>query len=159
MLQHTSAANLDRTLDLNLKAAFWLARSGLAHLEKSVAARLLFVSSIVGNRQAHTGFASYGASKAGLNGFIRQAAIELAAKKIRVNGVEPGATLTERVRSGLSEERLKTITAAIPLGRTASPDDVAAAVLFLASDDACHITGQTIVVDGGQSLGMALPGD
>ena len=101
------------------------------------------------------GYAAYGASKAGLNGFIRLAGHELARRGITVNGVEPGVTLTERSSASMSEDQRQAFAASIPRGQFASPDDVAHALLFLATPESSHITGQTIVVDGGQSLGAA----
>jgi 3-oxoacyl-[acyl-carrier protein] reductase len=94
----------------------------------------------------------YGASKAGLNGFIRGAAIEYAPDRITFNGVEPGAILTDALRSLAGPEQQTAMAAAMPLGRLGRPEDIAYAMLFLASDQASYITGQTIVVDGGLSV-------
>jgi 3-oxoacyl-[acyl-carrier protein] reductase len=146
---------LERILAVNLKAAFWFAAEALPYLEKSGAGRLLLTSSITGNRHVLAGYAAYGASKAGLNGFIRLAGHELARRGITVNGVEPGVTLTEGSRAAMPEGQRLAFAATIPRGRFASPDDVAQALLFLATPESSHITGQTIVVDGGQSLGTA----
>jgi 3-oxoacyl-[acyl-carrier protein] reductase len=143
-----------RAIAVNFCAAFWFAAEALPHLTGSPAGRLLFTSSITGNRQAHPGFAMYGATKAGLTGFIRQAALEFAPCGVTVNGVEPGAVWTDKL-SAIPAGVLEQMTAAIPRGRCALPEEIASAMLFLASDDASHITGQTIVVDGGQSLGFA----
>jgi len=97
------------------------------------------------------GFAHYGATKGGVNGFIRNAAVELAPFGITVNGVEPGNILTEGLAE-LGEEYLRTMTKAIPMGKLGDPEDVAHAMAFLAGDEAGWITGQTLVVDGGQTL-------
>lgn len=139
---------------LNLKSAFWLIGAALPLLRSSLAARFIAVSSITGNRIANEGFAVYGATKAGLNGFIRQAAAELGPVGIRVNGIEPGVTLTTSVADYLGESS-EAIARDLPLRRVTRPQDVAAAVAFLASDDGAQITGQTIIVDGGQSLGAS----
>jgi len=146
---------LDRMIDLNLKAAFWLAEAALLSLRKSNAARLLFVSSITGTRVVQIPFSAYGTTKAGLNGFIRAAGAELGPQGIRVNGVEPGATLTDALREHMGEEGVTALARQMPLQQVTLPEEVAAAVAFLASDDAAGITGQTIVVDAGQSLGAA----
>lgn len=155
-LLEISDENLDRTLAVNLKAAFWLAAEGMEHLKRSDCGRLLYTSSIIGNHQALPGVAIYGASKAGINGFIRHAAYEVAADGVTVNGVEPGFILTDRYNEALSAEQLAENSRYIPSGRPGTPEDIAHAFLFLASPEARHITGQTIIVDGGQSLGRAI---
>jgi 3-oxoacyl-[acyl-carrier protein] reductase len=151
MVWDTSDAALDDTIDVNLKTAFWMAAEALPALEKSKPASILVVSSITGNRQCQPGFSVYGASKAGLNAFVRMAAVELGSKGVRVNGVEPGLTLTDAARN-LPAEEIRKIERFIPLGGMGQPVDIARALLFLASDEASHITGQVITVDGGQHL-------
>jgi 3-oxoacyl-[acyl-carrier protein] reductase len=148
---------LQQMMAVNLHSAFWFASEAAPYLQKSDAARLLFTSSTIGVRQMLPGFTAYGASKAGLNGFIRQAGYEWAAQGITVNGVEPGFVLTERYAEQLTPEQIARSTSTVPRGRPGSPEDIAQALLFLATPEAGHITGQTIVVDGGQSLGMPLP--
>ena len=101
------------------------------------------------------GWAHYGASKAGQLGFMRTAAIELAASGITVNAVMPGNVITEGL-ADLGEDYLAGMTASIPLRRLGTVDDIGYAALFLASDEAGYITGQTIVVDGGQVLPESL---
>jgi 3-oxoacyl-[acyl-carrier protein] reductase len=113
---------------------------------------MVFTSSITGPRVSMPGHGHYSASKAGINGFIRAAAIEFAPHGITVNGVEPGNIATEAVRAHRSAEFIRSMEAMIPLGRLGTPRDVANAVLFLASDEAEYVTGATIVVDGGQIL-------
>jgi 3-oxoacyl-[acyl-carrier protein] reductase len=146
---------LDRILDVNLKAAFWFGAEALPHLSKSDAGRLLFTSSITGSQHSHPGYAAYGASKAGLNGFIRQAAYEFSAHGITVNGVAPGIVFTEAALAALSPSKQDAISARIPRGRAGAPEEIAHVLLMLAHPAASHVTGQIIVVDGGQSLGMA----
>lgn len=148
---------LDDILTVNLKAAFWFVAEALEPLRSSSSGRFLFTSSITGNAQAHPNYAAYGTSKAGLNGFIRQAAFELAREGLTVNGVAPGVTLTEAVKSALGPDALATFAGIIPRGQAASPEEVAHALLMLAHPGASHITGQVIIVDGGQSLGSAFP--
>jgi 3-oxoacyl-[acyl-carrier protein] reductase len=114
--------------------------------------RLIFTSSITGPRVTSPGHGHYAASKAGINGFIRSAALEFAADRITVNGIEPGNILTEGMRMHRSPEFIEAMAAMVPLGRLGTPDDVANAALFLASDEAAYITGTTIIVDGGQIL-------
>jgi 3-oxoacyl-[acyl-carrier protein] reductase len=98
------------------------------------------------------GFAAYGASKAGLNGFIRTAGLEYAKRNITVNGVEPGFILTPAMDVFGSQEEVDGMRAQIPAGRFGHTDDIAYSMLFLASEEAGYITGQTIIVDGGSTL-------
>ncbi|HHR1356181.1 TPA: SDR family oxidoreductase, partial [Serratia marcescens] len=113
---------------------------------------LLVTSSVTGPRVAYPGLAHYAASKAGVNGFIRAAALELAAEKIRVNGVEPGMIRTPAMANLGDAQVNQAIAASVPLGRLGEPEDIAAAMVFLASPAAAYITGQTLVVDGGALL-------
>jgi len=113
--------------------------------------RIVVTSSITGPRVAMAGAAHYAAAKAGVNGFIRAAALELAPQRITVNGVEPGFVAKDRGRLSQPGTR-EQVERWIPLGRAGRPEDIAHALLFLASDEAGWITGQTIVVDGGATL-------
>lgn len=142
----------DRVLAVNLKGAFLALRSCLPAMREQGYGRIVLTSSITGARVGQPRNAHYGASKAGMIGFIRTAAIELARFGITINAVEPGNILTEGIQSGHDEAFFRDQVEAIPLGRLGSPEDVARAVAFLASDDAGYITGQSIVVDGGQIL-------
>jgi 3-oxoacyl-[acyl-carrier protein] reductase len=143
---------LDRTLAVNLKAAFWLTQAALPMLQKSGHGRVLVTSSVTGPRVAYPGLAHYAASKAGLNGFVRAAALELACKGITVNGVEPGMIATPATANLGDDAHTAELIRSIPLGRLGSPQDIASAMLFLASDAAAYITGQTLIVDGGALL-------
>jgi 3-oxoacyl-[acyl-carrier protein] reductase len=147
-----SEEELDHVLSVNLKAAFRLTKAALPHLVKSGWGRLLFTSSVTGPRVVMPGFSAYGASKAGLNGFIRTAGLEYAKRNITVNGVEPGFILTPAMDQFGSATEVDAMRAQIPAGKFGHADDVAYAMLFLASEEAGYITGQTIVVDGGSTL-------
>jgi 3-oxoacyl-[acyl-carrier protein] reductase len=150
--EEISAQLLDTTLSVNLKAAFWLTQAALPFLRKSTGARVLLTSSVTGPRVAYPGLAHYAASKAGLNGFIRSAALELAKYRITVNGVEPGMIKTQ-ASNALGDHSLQEgIARGVPLKRFGDPREIAAAMLFLASEAASYITGQTIIVDGGAML-------
>lgn len=149
LIEELSDAQLDEVLAVNLKSAFWLTRAALPHLRKAPAPRILLTSSVTGPRVALPRLAHYAASKSGLNGFIRAAAMEFAAEGITVNGVEPGLIATEAVEALGDADTVRQMARAIPLGRLGDPDDVAYAMLYLASDQAAFVTGQTIVVDGG----------
>ncbi|KJJ95838.1 3-ketoacyl-ACP reductase [Burkholderiaceae bacterium 26] len=142
---------MDETLALNLKSGFWLLQAALPALKRSEAGRFIATSSITGPRVTMAGASHYAAAKAGVNGFIKTAALELAASGITVNGVEPGLIAKDHGR--LSQpETLEKLTRYIPMRRAGTPGDVASAVLFLASREAGWITGQTIVIDGGTTL-------
>lgn len=145
-------AILERTLAVNLSAPFWLTQSALPMFERQGQGCVLVTSSVTGPRVAYPGLSHYAASKAGVNGFIRSAALELAPKGIRVNGVEPGMIRTPAMANLGDAELGSRIAGSVPLGRLGEPADIAGAMLFLASDAASYITGQTIVVDGGATL-------
>lgn len=150
-LDEIDAELLEQTLSLNLKSCFWLLQAALPALARSPDGRFVVTSSITGPRVAMAGASHYAAAKAGVNGFIRSAALELATRGITVNGVEPGLVAKGHGRLS-AEETLAAMTRYIPLGRPGRPEDIAAAVMFLASREAAWITGQTIVVDGGATL-------
>lgn len=143
---------LDRTLAVNMKAALWLTQSCLAHFRAQGGGRLLFTSSVTGPRVAMPGTAHYAMSKGGMNGFIRTAALEYARENITVNGVEPGYILTQAMSALGDDSELAAMAKCIPQGHLGVPEDIANTMLFLASDEARYITGQTIVVDGGSTL-------
>jgi 3-oxoacyl-[acyl-carrier protein] reductase len=143
---------LDRTLAVNMKAAFWLTQASLPHFRRQGGGRLLFTSSVTGPRVAMPGTAHYAMSKSGMNGFIRTAALEYARERITVNGVEPGYILTKAMSALADEAQLKAMAACIPIGRLGTVEEIAHTMLFLASDEAGYVTGQTIVVDGGSTL-------
>jgi 3-oxoacyl-[acyl-carrier protein] reductase len=146
-----SDADWDQVLDVNLKGTFLSVRACLPALKARGKGRIVVTSSITGPITGFPGWSHYGASKAGQLGFIRTAAIELAPYRITVNAVLPGNILTEGIEA-LGPEYTASMTAAIPARRLGSVEDVAYAALFLASEEAAFITGQTIVVDGGQVL-------
>lgn len=151
-LTEIDPALLQRTLAVNLGALFWLVQGALPLFRRQGDGCVLATSSVTGPRVAYPGLSHYAASKAGVNGFIRNAALELAAFNVRVNGVEPGMVRTPAM-DNLGDTALNArIAAGVPLGRLGEPADIAAAMLFLASDAARYITGQTLVVDGGATL-------
>ena len=143
---------LDSTLAVNLKAAFWLTQAALPFLKQAPQPRILLTSSVTGPRVALPGLTHYAASKAGLNGFIRAAAMELAKFRVTVNGVEPGLIRTEGLEALGDESQITAMAAQIPLKRLGAPEEIAYAMQYLASDAAAFVTGQTLVVDGGALL-------
>jgi len=143
---------LDQTLAVNMKAAVWLTQACVPHFRKQGGGRMIFTSSVTGPRVAMPGTSHYAMSKGGMNGFIRTAALEYARDHITINGVEPGYILTAAMSELGGEEELKAMAQCIPQGHLGVPEDIAYTMLFLASDQASYITGQTIVVDGGSTL-------
>jgi 3-oxoacyl-[acyl-carrier protein] reductase len=129
----------------------WSVQACLPALVRSGRGRVILTSSITGPITGYPGWTGYGASKAGQLGFMRTAAIELAPSGITVNAVLPGNIVTEGLAE-LGEDYATSMAASIPLRRLGSVDDIGYAALFLATDEAGYITGQTIVVDGGQVL-------
>ena len=142
---------LDQVLGTSLKGTVFSVQACLPALTASGRGRIILTSSITGPITGYPGWTHYGASKAGQLGFMRTAAIELAPKGITVNAVLPGNIITEGL-ADLGEDYQAGMTAAIPLRRLGTVDEIGYAALFLATDEAAYITGQTIVVDGGQVL-------
>lgn len=150
-LDEMTEAALDEMLDTNLKGNILTVVAAIPALAKTGHGRVILTSSITGPFTAIPALSHYGASKAGQLGFMRGAAMELAPKKITINAVLPGNILTEGLQ-GLGEDYLRTAAESIPLGHLGEVEDIGNAALFLATDEAKFITGQTIVVDGGQTL-------
>jgi 3-oxoacyl-[acyl-carrier protein] reductase len=138
-------------LDTNLTGAYRVARRAVRPMMRLRRGRIIFISSVVG-LLGSAGQANYAASKAGLIGMARSLARELGSRNITVNVVAPGFADTD-MTAGLTDERKKAIMASVPLGRTASADEVAGVVQFLAGPDAAYITGAVIPVDGGLGMG------
>lgn len=144
--------DLETVLSVNLKACFRFSKACIPHFRQRRGGRLIFTSSVTGPKVAMPGTAYYAASKGGMNAFIRTAALELARENITVNGVEPGYIRTAAMELLADEEGLAQMTKYIPAGYMGAPEDIAYAMLYLASDEARYITGQTICVDGGSTL-------
>lgn len=137
-------------LDIDLSAPFRLARSALRGMLRRRAGRIINISSIVG-ATGNAGQANYAAAKAGLVGMTKALAQEVASRGITVNAVAPGFIATP-MTDKLSEQQRTKLSEAIPLGRLGQPDDVAAAVAYLASDEAAWVTGATLHVNGGMAM-------
>jgi NAD(P)-dependent dehydrogenase (short-subunit alcohol dehydrogenase family) len=140
-----------RTLDVNLTGAFLTAKHGLrALLDGGGGGNVVFTGSPAGAYGIARGLDAYSASKAGVNGLVRVLAADYAADGIRVNGVFPGLTRTAMNEWWLEDpDRVADAVRAVPLGRVAEPEEVAAVIAFLASDDASYVTGAVWAVDGG----------
>ncbi len=137
-------------LATNLTAAFTCAQAVLRPLIRQRAGRIIAISSVVG-QAGNAGQANYAASKAGLIGFAKALALEVASRGVTVNVVAPGLIDTDMTRAIRGETR-QAWADKIPLGRIGTPEDVAAAVCFLASDEAAYITGQVVAVNGGMYM-------
>jgi len=140
----------DLVLDINLKGAFLVTKAASKIMMKQRSGRIINISSVVGIG-GNAGQANYSASKAGLIGLTKSTARELASRGVTVNAVAPGFIKTE-MTTRMTEKARQTIISQIFLNRLGSPDDVASAVLFLASDQASYITGQVLAVDGGITM-------
>jgi len=146
-----------KVMQVNLMGSFFLAQAAARQMrQQGSGGALLFMSSVVGH-QAHKNLAAYAMTKAALEMLAKNLVVELSPYKINVNAVAPGATLTERTQlEGDYEQIWSAIT---PMGRPAYVSDIANTALFLVSDEAKHITGQSLVVDGGWTSVSKLPGD
>lgn len=138
-------------IDTNLSGAYRVAKRASASMVRARSGRLIFISSVVG-LLGSAGQANYAAAKAGLVGLARSLAREFGSRSITANVVAPGPVATD-MTAALGEARLAELAAAVPLGRIAEPDEIAAVVEFLASEAAGYITGAVIPVDGGLGMG------
>ena len=149
------AEDWDLVMDVNLKSAFLCVKACIPYFEKQGKGRVILTSSITGPVTGYPGWSHYGASKAGQLGFLRTAAMELSRYKTTINAVLPGNIITEGLED-LGQDYLDTMAASIPLKRLGDVEDIGNAALFFASDEAAYITGQSLVVDGGQIIPESL---
>ena len=150
ILLRLDGAAWDEVLDTNLKGAFHTTRAVIKGMMKRRSGRIINISSIVG-LTGNKGQANYAASKAGLIGFTKAVAREYASRGITANCVAPGYIETD-MTNALPEDARKALLDSIALGRLGQPEDIAGAVLYLASDLAAYVTGQVLVVDGGMTM-------
>ncbi len=140
-------ADFDRVMEVNLRGTFFLAQAASNQMKQQASGgSLLFTSSVTGH-QAHKNLAAYGMSKAAIEMLAKNLVEELSTSRINVNTIAPGATLTERTL--LDPSYTETWSRITPMGRPATVDDIGHAALFLVSDKARHITGQSLIIDGG----------
>ncbi|ABM56773.1 SDR family NAD(P)-dependent oxidoreductase [Verminephrobacter eiseniae] len=155
-LSEMSDAQWDQTMEIDLKGMLRVARAALPGMRTRGSGSITALSSVMGLAYGWSEHVHYSAAKAGVLGMVRAMAVELARQGIRVNAVAPGYVRTAQALSrehSLGPEGLEAAAAFIPLGRVGEPDDIAGAILFLCSDAARYITGQTLVVDGGLLVG------
>ena len=151
LLLRMSENDFNSVVDANLGGAYRVCKRGAQQMLRARRGRIVLVSSVVG-LLGSAGQANYAASKAGLVGLARSLARELGSRSITVNVVAPGPVETD-MTAVLGEDRLRALTDAVPLGRMATPDEIAGVIAFLASDDAAYITGAVVPVDGGLGMG------
>lgn len=142
-----SEAAFSQVMAVNLKGSFFLAQATANQMRKQASGGAILLMSSVTGHQAHKDLAAYGMSKAALEMLAKNLVVELSPHRIRINALAPGATLTERTLE--DPEYAQKWNRTVPLGRAGHVVDMAAAALFLLSDRASHITGQTLIVDGG----------
>jgi 3-oxoacyl-[acyl-carrier protein] reductase len=154
-LDTMTEADFDAVIATNLKGTFLAVSACLTAMKAKKGGRIILTSSITGPVTGFPGWSHYGASKAGQLGFMRTAAIELAPFGITVNAVLPGNIATEAL-AGMGADYVRSMEASVPMRRLGSVTDIANAALFFASDEAAYITGQSMVIDGGQILPESL---
>jgi len=150
LLLRMSEGDWDAVLDINLKGVFNCCKAAVRPMMKARAGRIISISSVVGVN-GNPGQVNYAASKAGIIGLTKTLARELASRNITVNAVAPGFIETD-MTARLAEAARNSMLSQVPLGRPGMPEDVASAVLFLASDQAAYITGQVLQVNGGMAM-------
>ena len=150
LLMRMSEDDWDNVLNVNLKAAFTAIKAASRTMIKQRSGRIINISSVVG-LMGNAGQVNYAASKAGLIGMTKSVAREFASRGITANCIAPGYIETEMTNK-LKDEVKSSLNEQIPLGRIGNVEDIAYAVAFLASDEACYITGQTLAVDGGMVM-------
>jgi 3-oxoacyl-[acyl-carrier protein] reductase len=148
-------AEWDEVMATNLRSSFLCVKAAIPHFEKAGKGRVVLTSSITGPITGFPSWAHYGASKSGQLGFLKTAAMELSRYNTTINAVMPGNIYTEGLQD-LGQEYLDTMAASIPLKRLGDVEDIGNAALFFASDEAAYVTGQQIVVDGGQIIPESL---
>jgi 3-oxoacyl-[acyl-carrier protein] reductase len=150
-LENMTLEQWEMVINVNLTGIFLAVKACIPTMKTQGQGKIVITSSISGPQTALPGYSHYTASKSGVAGFIRTAAVELAKYKINVNSVEPGNIMNEGLEA-TGSEHINNIIRAIPLGRLGTSEDVAHAILFLSSKEANYITGQNLIIDGGQTL-------
>ncbi|WP_462417082.1 3-oxoacyl-ACP reductase FabG [Kytococcus sp. Marseille-QA3725] len=150
-IEEAGAQDFDTIFDINVRGTLQVVQAAVPALRESGRGRVVLTSSITGNLTGFPGWSLYGATKAAQMGFVRSAAIELASDRITVNAVLPGNIVTPGLEE-MGQEYMDQMARTVPLGFLGEPEDIGETAAFLASDGARYVTGQGIVVDGGQVL-------
>ncbi|MEX1143430.1 MAG: 3-oxoacyl-[acyl-carrier-protein] reductase [Anaerolineales bacterium] len=150
LIMMMSEESWDAVIDTNLKGTFNCSKAAVRHMMKARSGRIINITSVSG-QIGNAGQTNYSASKAGQIGFTKALAREVAARNITVNAIAAGYVDTE-IWAGVPEDMREAFIKMIPLGRKGTPEDIANAVAFLASDEAAYITGQVLAVDGGMAM-------
>lgn len=150
-IEELTPDDIEQVIAVNFKGTVFIVQAALSALTASGRGRVVITSSITGPITGYPGWSHYGASKAAQLGFLRTAAMELAPKQITINAVLPGNIITDGLVE-MGQEYMDQMASAVPAGRLGSVADIGNAALFFATDEASYITGQTLVVDGGQVL-------
>ncbi|CAN5285625.1 SDR family oxidoreductase [soil metagenome] len=156
LLHEMDDSEIDKAFDVGVKSAFWLMKDAYSLLCKSKAGRVVLTSSIMADRNSLVGLSAYTAAKGAINSLVRGAAVEFGPQGITVNAVSPGGTMSVSFAAGVSAAVIDEWEKSIPMRRIGQGTDIANAMLFLASDEGSYITGQNLIVDGGQALGIPL---
>jgi 3-oxoacyl-[acyl-carrier protein] reductase len=151
LLLRMKADEIDDVLNTNLRGVMLLTKAALRPMMKNKWGRIVSMSSIIG-LTGNAGQANYAATKAGLLGFTKSVALEMASRNITANAICPGFIETDMTAAAMTAELRAKALERVPLGRLGTPEDIANAVVFLASDAASYITGQTLAVDGGWTM-------
>jgi 3-oxoacyl-[acyl-carrier protein] reductase len=150
-IEELTPDDIEQVLAVNFKGTVFIVQAAMSALTASGHGRVVITSSITGPITGYPGWSHYGASKAAQLGFLRTAAMELAPKQITINAVLPGNIITDGLVE-MGQEYMDQMASAVPAGRLGSVADIGNAALFFATDEASYITGQTLVIDGGQVL-------
>ena len=151
LLLRMKTTDIDDVLNTNLRGVMLLTKAALRPMLKNKWGRIISLSSIIG-LTGNAGQANYAASKAGLLGFTKSVALEMASRNITANAICPGFIETDMTAAAMTDDFRAKALERVPLGRLGTPADIANAVVFLASDAAAYITGQTLAVDGGWTM-------
>ncbi len=151
LIEDMTEEDWDKIQNINLKGIFFVVKPVLKAMKEQSYGRIILTSSITGDITGYPGGSIYGATKAGILGFMRSAALEYAKSGVTINAIQPGMIATEGLKKQLgilSEKGAE----AVPMKRLGDPEDIGVAVCFFASEEAKYITGQSLVIDGGQIL-------